>query len=441
MNRSAPDAPPWPLEDGERVLWEGAPDATPTKDARALVRRGVVWAALFAALFAALLVWRLGFGDEIVLHPVDPSLGDIAFSAELVDGALALFVILVPLHLLLFFFPFFERCRLRNARFALTDRRFLRRFGAKPPNAIPLSDVATAGRDAPDDLGRVRLRVFRRSRPVRTFIPAEHHPWIGPFPSAVADAFDAALRSALGLPPTTDAPERTPGHCVFPSWMDERERKRIAASLAPGERLLWCGRPAGTVPALFWILWAGLLGFLLCCLACLIRLENVPSVVSRFLETERLLFVRIGGVGGWTAGIVFGLFVAVHPAAFAAGLFIIAEEPWRFRRGARCVRYLVSDRRTWHMLSSPSPPDAGRTPTLPLLDGGGLPWKPVVRRAGSGRSDVLFRPFPGKTFDPERVSKRNATGFLDLPDADVPAALAALEELRNSAEPRAAFRP
>ena len=99
------------------------------------------------------------------------------------------------------------------------------------------------------------------------------------------------------------------------------------------------------------------------------------------------------------------------------------------------MRYLVSDRRTWHMLSSPSP-DAGRTPTLPLLDGGGLPWKPVVRRAGSGRSDVLFRPFPGKTFDPERVSKRNATGFLDLPDADVPAALAALEELRNSAEPR-----
>ena len=95
--------------------------------------------------------------------------------------------------------------------------------------------------------------------------------------------------------------------------MDERERKRIAASLAPGERLLWCGRPAGTVPALFWILWAGLLGFLLCCLACLIRLENVPSVVSRFLETERLLFVRIGGVGGWTAGIVFGLFVAVFP--------------------------------------------------------------------------------------------------------------------------------
>lgn len=436
MNRSAPDDSPWPLEDGERVLWEGAPDAALTKDARALVRRGVVWAAIAAALFAALLVWRLGFGDEIVLHPADPSLGDVVFSAEPVDGALALFVVLVPLHLLLFFFPFFERCRLRNARFALTDRRFLRRFGAKPPNAIPLSDVATAGRDAPDDLGRVRLRVFRRSRPVRTFIPAEHHPWIGPFPSAVADAFDAALRSALGLPPTTDAPERTPGHCVFPSWMDERERKRIAASLAPGERLLWCGRPAGTVPALFWILWAGLLGFLLCCLACLIRLENVPSVVSRFLETERLLFVRIGGVGGWTAGIVFGLFVAVFPAAFAAGLFIIAEEPWRFRRGARCVRYLVSDRRTWHMLSSPSPPNAGRTATLPLLDGGGLPWEPVVRRAGSGRSDVLFRPFPGKTFDPERVSKRNATGFLDLPDADVPAALAALEELRNAAEPR-----
>ena len=434
MNRSAPDAPPWPLEDGERVLWEGAPDATLAKDARALVRRGVVWAAIAAALFAALLVWRLGFGDEIVLHPADPSLGDVVFSAEPVDGALALFVVLVPLHLLLFFFPFFERCRLRNARFALTDRRLLRRFGAKPPNAIPLSDVDTAGRDAPDDLGRVRLRVFRRSRPLRSFIPAEHHPWIGPFPSAVADAFDAALRSALGLPPTTDAPERTPGHCVFPSWMDERERKRIAASLAPGERLLWCGRPAGTVPALIWILWAGLLGFLLCGFACIIRLEDVPSVVSRFLETERILFVRFGGVGGWMAGIVLGLFAVFH-AVVPWGLFILAEEPWRFRRGARCVRYLVSDRRTWHMLSSPSP-NAGRTAMLPLLDGGGLPWKPVVRRAGSGRSDLFFRPLPGKTFAPERVSKRNATGFLDLPDADVPAALAALEELRNSAEPR-----
>ena len=435
MNRAAPVDSPWPLEDGERVLWEGAPDAAPTKDDRAPVRRGVAWAAIAAALFAALLVWRLGFGDEIVLHPADPSLGDVVFDAEPVDGALALFAVLVPLHLLLFFFPFFERRRLRNARFALTDRRLLRRFGAKPPNAIPLSDVAIAGRDAPDALGRVRLRVFRRSSPpARSSNPAGHHPWIGPFPPAVADAFDAALRSALGLPPTTDAPESKPGDHVFPSWMDERERKRIAASLAPGERLLWCGRPAGTVPALFWILWAGLLVFLLCGFTCLIRLEDVPSVVSRFLETERLLFVRIGGAGGWMAGIVFGLFVAVYPAAFAAGLFIIAEEPWRFRRGARCVRYLVSDRRTWHMLSSPSP-DAGRTPTLPLLDGGGLPWKPVVRRAGSGRSDVLFRPFPGKTFDPERVSKRNATGFLDLPDADVPAALAALEELRNSAAP------
>ena len=433
MNRSAPDAPPWPLEDGERVLWEGAPDATLTKDARALVRRGVVWAAIAAALFAALLVWRLGFGDEIVLHPADPSLGDVVFSAEPVDGALALFVVLVPLHLLLFFFPFFERCRLRNARFALTDRRFLRRFGAKPPNAIPLSDVATTGRDEPDALGRVRLRVFRRSRPVRTFIPAEHHPWIGPFPSAVADAFDAALRSALGLPPTTDAPERAPGHRVFPSWLDERERKRIAASLAPGERLLWCGRPAGTVPAWLWLFWAAMTGI---AVFAFLSDEFLPFSFPRVREIERMLFFRVGGAAGWTTGIVFGLFTAVYAAAFAAGLFIIAEAPWRFRRGARCVRYLVSDRRTWHMLSSPSPPDAGRTPTLPLLDGGGLPWKPVVRRAGSGRSDVLFRPFPGKTFDPERVSKRNATGFLDLPDADVPAALAALEELRNAAEPR-----
>ena len=203
MNRSAPDDSPWPLEDGERVLWEGAPDATPTKDARALVRRGVVWAAIAAALFAALLVWRLGFGDEIVLHPVDPSLGDIAFSAEPVDGALALFVILVPLHLLLFFFPFFERRRLRNARFALTDRRLLRRFGAKPPNAIPLSDVATAGRDAPDDLGRVRLRVFR-------LVPSRP-------PSRTPSTRRSAPRSASRRQPTRR--NALPGTASFrPGW-------------------------------------------------------------------------------------------------------------------------------------------------------------------------------------------------------------------------------
>ena len=163
--------------------------------------------------------------------------------------------------------------------------------------------------------------------------------------------------------------------------------------------------------------------------------EFLPFSFPRVREIERMLLFRVGGAAGWTTGIVFGLFTAVYAAAFAAGLVLLVDMPWWCRRSALRTRYLVSDRRTWHMLSSPSP-NAGRTAMLPLLDGGGLPWKPVVRRAGSGRSDVLFRPFPGKTFDPERVSKRNATGFLDLPDADVPAALAALEELRNSAEPR-----
>ena len=62
-------------------------------------------------------------------------------------------------------------------------------------------------------------------------------------------------------------------------------------------------------------------------------------------------------------------------------------------------------------------------------------FPPVVKRIGRDRANVYFAARPGSP-PPRRPNAFNAVGFLDLPDADVPAALAALEELRNSAEPR-----
>ena len=67
-------------------------------------------------------------------------------------------------------------------------------------------------------------------------------------------------------------------------------------------------------------------------------------------------------------------------------------------------------------------------------------FPPVVKRVGRDRANVYFAARPGSP-PPRRPNAFNAVGFLDLPYADVPAALAALEELRNSAAPRTAFRP
>ena len=62
-------------------------------------------------------------------------------------------------------------------------------------------------------------------------------------------------------------------------------------------------------------------------------------------------------------------------------------------------------------------------------------FPPVVKRVGRDRANVYFAARPGSP-PPRRPNASNAVGFLDLPYADVPAALAALEVLRNSAEPQ-----
>lgn len=60
-------------------------------------------------------------------------------------------------------------------------------------------------------------------------------------------------------------------------------------------------------------------------------------------------------------------------------------------------------------------------------------FPPTIRPAGSGRSNVFFLPIGNSVYDAARASRWKSLGFINLPDDDIPAALAALEELRRSA--------
>ena len=427
----------WPLEDGEHVLWEGAPDAALTDADRRQCRRGVVAAVLAAAIFVALLAWRLSFGDEIAIHPADSTLGDIAFDATPVDGMLALYLLLVPLHLLLFFWPALERRMLRGTRYALTDRRLLLRRGRRIRQVVPVSDISAVGFGEPDALSRAKARILRRSPPPWHADRNGYHPLIGPFSPAAADALDAALRKVLGLSPAEekgDAPSG-PGTSApaFPAWMEARERERTSSILVPGETLLWCGRPAACLSRSSLLLAACIGIFFICAAPVFFRPEGNPLWIPRIVETERMLLMRVGGVAGWTAGAVFALFELVIFAFTLGGVAFLVSMPWWERRSRLRSRYLVTDRRVLWLGKGVFAPTPYRES---LVDPAGELDPPVVRRSGPGRSDLFLRILPWRSGAPARVSRRTAIGLLDLPDEDIPAALAALERLRRERNAR-----
>ena len=67
---------PWPLEHGERLLWEGAPDPSPTKVARQTFRRCVLYAAILAIPGAYMLGLLLASSAAgVAIHPADPTMG------------------------------------------------------------------------------------------------------------------------------------------------------------------------------------------------------------------------------------------------------------------------------------------------------------------------------------------------------------------------------
>ena len=427
----------WPLEDGEHVLWEGAPDATLTDADRRQCRRGVVVAVLAAAIFVALLAWRLSFGEEIAIHSADPTLGDIVFDADPVDGMLALYLLLVPLHLLLFFWPALERRMLRGTRYALTDRRLLLRRGRRIRQVVPVSDISAAGFGGADARGRVKARILRRSPPSPWRAdPNRHHPLLGPFDPAAADALDAALRKALGFSRAAEgdaSSESGTSAPSFPAWMEAHERERMASILVPGEKLLWCGRPAAYLSRLSLLIAVCIVILVARAAPAFLRPEGNPLWIPRIVEIERMLLLRVGGVAGWTAGAVFALFeLVVFAITFGSAAFLVTM-PWWERRSRLRSRYLVTDRRVFGVGRDVFAPAPCRES---LVDPNGELDPPVVRRSGPGRSDLFLRTLPWRSGAPARVSRRTAIGLLDLPDEDIPAALAALERLRRERNAR-----
>ena len=107
--------------------------------------------------------------------------------------------------------------------------------------------------------------------------------------------------------------------------------------------------------------------------------------------------------------------------------------PWWERRSRLRSRYLVTDRRVLWLGKGAPPPTPYRES---LVDPAGELDPPVVRRSGPGRSDLFLRILPWRSGAPARVSRRTAIGLLDLPDEDIPAALAALERLRRKRNAR-----
>ncbi len=64
----------WPLEPGERLLWEGAPDPAPTKAARRAFIRCVLYAIILVLLAAYMLALLLSSNVDgfVEIHTADP---------------------------------------------------------------------------------------------------------------------------------------------------------------------------------------------------------------------------------------------------------------------------------------------------------------------------------------------------------------------------------
>jgi hypothetical protein len=424
VNRSAPDAPPWPLEDGERVLWEGAPDsAAPPSDGIGPIFRTRFLAGFLLLLLAiglALAAYRLRLsGDTWTLPCADPSLR-IELPLETLDGAAFAFCFVGALVGLVFLGAGRARRIRRRTRYAVTDRRVLvavgRRLRAVSRDAVVRVLREPCVRLAPDPPQEwfglvVLLRPRRRWQTPERVV-------LGPLARESGLACEALL---LGLDPAEESGETAR---TLPDWLPDDSRRRLLAALSPGERILWMGRPVFRrfPPELVFLAAVVVAGIVAMAFA---EHPSAREALVGFAAAARTLFVRIGCPFGW----LFGAILLAMPAGCLVGVvlnvkwFLTAER----RREWSRLFFLVTDRRA----VSPT--------VLVAVDPDRL-FPPVVKRLGRDRANVYFAARPGSR-PPRRPNAFTALGFLDLPPADIPAALAALEELRNSAAPRAAFRP
>ena len=367
------------LAPGERLLWEGAPDATAPTDGDSRFFRAA--ALVFLALGVAAFVYRLTLaGDVWTLPCADPSLR-VELPMDKLDGTVFALWFGAALFAL---FPacgrWTRRVR-RRTRYAVTDRRVLVAVGGRVRRELPRDGIGrvlrgmtlSPARDTP-----FGLTVYgRRPRPWK---PAPQLS-LGPLRRADGLACEAAL---LGRAPAAETDDRA---AALPPWMPDDFRRRLLAGLSPGERILWVGRPVFR------------------------RLPPEGVFLAAVVAAALVGLALCDGDGGLRA------LVSRVPD-------VVAELWWglsfsRRRREWSRRFFLVTDRRAVSAgpLCFETAPD--------------LVFPPCAKRAGRGRTNLLFATRPGSP-PPARPTVVNSLGFLDLPDADLPAALAAIETLRQA---------
>ena len=408
----------WKLDAGERILWEGRPVSAPKKAGPEVLKYGFILCAPMLFLIGVLEACRSFY--DLGLLPPNEQIGRISPNEIGVEQVQLSVVYLIFLGILFLLFVWC-RWKLRNTRYAVTDQRVMIRFKEKLRN-IPFSDIRCVSKHTKGD-NQFYIQIWRWTPVSLTEMDSENHnPTLGPFLFRDATAFEAALFEMLGYPQDTPDLDAVRIEHVFPDWMKDEERKMTSAELLAGERLLWCGRPVDRIPVfLFGISWG---------MALLALWYTLYQFSGEKLVTGLGIFVcQVGGVGGWLLAFVW---------MFPRLMFLFATVlclclPWMDRRNRRRIRYLVSDRRAWRT-------QVGKS------FAGNWQWyysasdiqNPVVRQLGTGRSDILFQPLAGRG-STRRILR--ALGFADLPDAEVPLALAALEKLRHSVPERRVTPP
>ncbi len=410
----------WPLEPGERLLWEGAPDPSPTKTARRTFRRCVFYAAILALPGAYMLALLLASPvDGVAIHPADPTMGDLLLPARMVVGIATLLLGTAGVCAWICGRALLSERRLRRTRCAVTDRRMLVRCGPKM-HGKPFDDASCV----------VWKRDAEGRRSFATY-PWKGRLWriaSGPLDAHTAAQAEGALREAHGLPPLGETSDETPAH-AFPPWMGEEERTSIAALLLPGERLLWCGRPEPQFSRIadgIWYLFAS--GFWLWTIHVACVHDAGPGDIVSFQKCADILhtlFVRVGGVFGWLMGCVAALMLfPMSICLYVFPLFFFAV-PWLGRRSLRLTRYLVTDRRAWTMRLGDVSHDIGG---VSILFGD----SPIVKETGR-RFTVYLQVRNGKVFCLPNPFALPTTAFADLAESEAHSACAALRTLQKEA--------
>ena len=394
---------------GGRVLWKGRPDPDVARRlARPWVGFGWIVVALAAYLFASGLVFQKEKGrtpvfsasleeasHRIVAVRVDGS--ELRRRAALVAGLLALFA--APLFLAPTIAAFLARRR--RASFV----------AFAPPGGgglVPVRD------DLPDGACR-ELLLFPEP------VPSGRRPLLrlrGPFRAPDADRAEDAVRRHLGLPPREGSAHAAPH--AFPPWMAPDERARVAARLAPGERLLWLGRPDERTDLFSWFLSAVALGGVAAACASQ-EAHRLCVAFARFARQAATvwapqLFSGEFGLAGVAYGAAWAVLLAVVCGFLAAGFAGCLFAPWFLSRAERRRRFYVTDRRVWSdppaarvaafARNSSRPPSAAPAPGGPTCSSCRREASSTTRPAPPAGTPSASSAFPTPTSPPPSPPSR-----------------------------------